>query len=216
MRKVINVLKQPINHNELSFTLNIKLSKNPEKIGNLINEKAPPGAKIMDITVNRISIEINEENIDMTKVKNIDLFIEEYKNELTNDEIEYNWIIFNEDELNSLVVHVWNKPIITFLSPLSNNHSSERDIIVAAVRKRSNNLTSVNYPPYNLYNSLQKKTYTFENEYATVKQFTDAIIDFEKLTRPNTNWFGGVDIHHIFYEGIRGDGKNGYEIMWGS
>tara|TARA_B100000482_G_C12579713_1_gene287370 strand:+ start:105 stop:608 length:504 start_codon:yes stop_codon:yes gene_type:complete len=43
------------------------------------------------------------------------------------------------------------------------------------------------------------------------------ILAFEKLDRPKSRWFGGVDCHHIFYEGICfNDDKTTLAIRWGS
>jgi hypothetical protein len=40
---------------------------------------------------------------------------------------------------------------------------------------------------------------------------------FEKLDRPKSKWFGGVDCHHIFYEGIYfNNDKKTLGISWGS
>lgn len=43
------------------------------------------------------------------------------------------------------------------------------------------------------------------------------IKEFEKIDRPKSEWFGGVDCHHVFYEGIyfNPDGKT-LGISWGS
>lgn len=62
-----------------------------------------------------------------------------------------------------------------------------------------------------------KKYYNFPNKKATIKEFVDAIIDFEKISRPAGDWFGGIDCHHIFYEGIFPIEENDtYMIHWGS
>lgn len=36
-------------------------------------------------------------------------------------------------------------------------------------------------------------------KYFTVKELLNAVELTEKKTRKNTNWFGGVDIHHIYF-----------------
>lgn len=43
------------------------------------------------------------------------------------------------------------------------------------------------------------------------------IVAFEKRDRPNTEWFDGIDCHHIYYEGMRYDKKTqSLRISWGS
>ncbi len=43
------------------------------------------------------------------------------------------------------------------------------------------------------------------------------IVKFEKLDRPKSEWFGGVDCHHVFYEGIYFNKKtNKVSVFWGS
>ena len=38
----------------------------------------------------------------------------------------------------------------------------------------------------------------------------------ELETRSKTDWLGGVDLHHICFEGITRVSKNTYKIQWGS
>tara|TARA_B100000085_G_C18562441_1_gene520148 strand:+ start:663 stop:1214 length:552 start_codon:yes stop_codon:yes gene_type:complete len=47
-----------------------------------------------------------------------------------------------------------------------------------------------------------KKTYYNDKGLFTIKEMVDNIVDFEKLDRPSTKWFGGIDCHHTYYEGI--------------
>lgn len=57
-----------------------------------------------------------------------------------------------------------------------------------------------------------KQTYKFSSNKVTIKEFVDAIIAFEKLTRPMSG-----DRSHVFYEGIEPMGDNGpFIINWGS
>ena len=62
-----------------------------------------------------------------------------------------------------------------------------------------------------------KHTFTNEKGYFTVKEMVKNIVEFEKLDRPKSLWFGGVDCHHIYFEGIlkNKDGDT-YCICWGS
>lgn len=61
------------------------------------------------------------------------------------------------------------------------------------------------------------KTFT-NNKGFTVREMFNVIVEFEKETRPLSNWFGGVDAHHIYFEGFRKyqDKENTYTICWGS
>ena len=50
----------------------------------------------------------------------------------------------------------------------------------------------------------------------TVRDLIAAIEVTEQATRPSSDWFGGVDIHHVFFEGIA-VGRDGIgSILWGS
>ena len=62
-----------------------------------------------------------------------------------------------------------------------------------------------------------KVTKTFKNDkgYFTVRELVDNIVEFEKEDRLASDWFGGVDTHHRFFEGIYKD-KDAYRICWGS
>jgi hypothetical protein len=49
------------------------------------------------------------------------------------------------------------------------------------------------------------------------KKLLECVQDFEEATRPMTVWFGGVDVHHKFLEGLKKqDGENRYWLSWGS
>lgn len=51
----------------------------------------------------------------------------------------------------------------------------------------------------------------------TVQDLIQAIEITEKETRAKTEWFGGVDVHHVFYEGLHWSGaEESWRIMWGS
>ena len=64
---------------------------------------------------------------------------------------------------------------------------------------------------------------TFRNKkgYFTCQEIINNIIKFEKIDRSKSKWFGGIDCHHVFFEGIRlvnpdvGQEKK-YRISWGS
>jgi len=66
--------------------------------------------------------------------------------------------------------------------------------------------------------SNNKKTYTNKKGYFTVEELVDCIVDFEKIDRSShKSWFGGVDCHHIFFEGVYyNKERNTYSASWGS
>lgn len=53
-------------------------------------------------------------------------------------------------------------------------------------------------------------------EYFTVGNVLKAVEKTERLTRKDAEWFGGIDCHHIYFEGIRPKGRGVYTISWGS
>jgi hypothetical protein len=64
-----------------------------------------------------------------------------------------------------------------------------------------------------------KTTCKFTNTrgYFTVQEMVKNIVKFEKVDRPKSCWFGGVDCHHIFFEGIyKNKDDKTYGICWGS
>ena len=54
------------------------------------------------------------------------------------------------------------------------------------------------------------------NDYFTFQELLDNIITFEKIDRPKTKWFGGVDCHHVYFEGIHLSKTGTYSVCWGS
>jgi hypothetical protein len=50
----------------------------------------------------------------------------------------------------------------------------------------------------------------------TVQDLLNAITETERQTRGKSTWFGGIDIHHIFFEGIHQADDGVWEIHWGS
>jgi hypothetical protein len=63
-----------------------------------------------------------------------------------------------------------------------------------------------------------RREYTNEDkDYFTVKEVVKRIVDFERIDRPKSQWFGGIDCHHIFFEGLRPNSKrDAFQIRWGS
>jgi hypothetical protein len=50
----------------------------------------------------------------------------------------------------------------------------------------------------------------------TVRDLLAAVEETERLTRHESVWFGGVDAHHIFFQGIHLAEDGVWEISWGS
>ena len=47
-------------------------------------------------------------------------------------------------------------------------------------------------------------------------EVVEAVEDFERINRPKSKWFGGVDCNHIFFEGLWRRKSGAYGISWGS
>lgn len=54
------------------------------------------------------------------------------------------------------------------------------------------------------------------NKCFTVQDVLNAVEETERQTRDKTEWFGGVDVHHVFFEGIGLDEDDIGNIWWGS
>lgn len=52
--------------------------------------------------------------------------------------------------------------------------------------------------------------------YFTVEELLRAVEETERQTRAQSEWLGGVDVHHVFFEGIEPGGDDEWEICWGS
>jgi hypothetical protein len=50
----------------------------------------------------------------------------------------------------------------------------------------------------------------------TVRDLLTAVEETERKTRGSTEWFDGIDIHHIFFEGLHLDAEGVWRISWGS
>ena len=62
-----------------------------------------------------------------------------------------------------------------------------------------------------------KRTYENTKGFFSIKEMVKIVVQFEKLDRPKTKWFGGIDCHHVFFEGFRKNKDNKtYGIHWGS
>lgn len=77
-------------------------------------------------------------------------------------------------------------------------------------------LDEINYKNKEITITSNGVTQTFKN----INGFSDrellkCILDIEVKARPNTDWFGGIDAHHIYFEGLHGENGN-YKVSWGS
>jgi len=50
----------------------------------------------------------------------------------------------------------------------------------------------------------------------TIKEMLTAIEATERRTRGNSEWLGGIDVHHCYFEGIYQNENRDWEIVWGS
>mgnify|MGYP007059528836 CR=1 FL=1 len=53
-------------------------------------------------------------------------------------------------------------------------------------------------------------------EFFTVQDMLNAVAETERQTRAESEWFDGVDVHHVFFEGIRQSSDGVWLIYWGS
>jgi hypothetical protein len=50
----------------------------------------------------------------------------------------------------------------------------------------------------------------------TIQDMIIAIEVTERKSRGSSEWLGGIDVHHIYFEGIHQDENGDWEIHWGS
>jgi hypothetical protein len=51
----------------------------------------------------------------------------------------------------------------------------------------------------------------------TVRDMVKAVCENQQQTRGQTDWFGGIDVHHIYFEGLnQSEGSDVWTISWGS
>jgi len=50
----------------------------------------------------------------------------------------------------------------------------------------------------------------------TIKDMIAAMEATERISRGNSEWLGGIDVHHCYFEGIYQDENGDWEISWGS
>jgi hypothetical protein len=53
-------------------------------------------------------------------------------------------------------------------------------------------------------------------KFFTVQDLLNAVEETERQTRDQSEWFDGVDVHHVYFEGIHDRGDGAWQIAWGS
>lgn len=123
--------------NSLSGKLDIELTTPPERVGDLLNERATPDAAIVSL---------------------------------------------------KLTAEVFNEETETF-RPLTPEELDSVAYRGASIRLRSEDGDPVAHAAPN-------------GEFFTVRQLLQAVEETERQTRGQSEWLGGVDVHHVFFEGI--------------
>lgn len=140
--------------NGLSGKLVIELTVPPERVGNLLNERATPEAGIVSL---KLVVEIFNSDTDERRA-------------LTTEELDS----------------------VAFRG--------------ASIRLRSEEGEAVNHDAPN-------------GKFFTVRQLLQAVEETERQTRAQSEWLGGIDVHHVYLEGLHPDedGEDDvWEIYWGS
>ena len=55
-----------------------------------------------------------------------------------------------------------------------------------------------------------------DGEQFTVADLIAAVEETERQTRGDSEWFDGVDVHHVFFEGLHQEDDDLWRIDWGS
>lgn len=71
------------------------------------------------------------------------------------------------------------------------------------------------YLSSNQASNMQVKFTAVNGAWFTVQEVLDTIGAFETAARPKTSWFGGINTHHVYFEGLMGKDDH-YMIWWGS
>lgn len=50
----------------------------------------------------------------------------------------------------------------------------------------------------------------------TVADLCAAVTETARVSRASSEWFGGIDVHHVYFEGLRHDDDGVWAIVWGS
>ena len=141
--------------NGLSGKLEIELTAPPERVGDLLNERATAEAGIVSL---KLTAEVYNDETETFRP-------------LTLDELDA--VAFRGD----------------------------------AIRLRSEEGEAVAHAAPN-------------GEFFTTRQLLHAVEETERRTRDQSEWLGGVDVHHVFFEGIHREDEEDddevWKIHWGS
>ena len=102
-----------------------------------------------------------------------------------------------------LCAHIWE----------DEDYETQRNLSKAEL-----NAIVINEPSINIRSYHGKETMPFDapdKACFRVKDLLKAIEQYEYKVRPKTEWFGGIDCHHIYFEGLHDEGGV-YNIHWGS
>ena len=84
---------------------------------------------------------------------------------------------------------------------------TEEEMELPALRKQT----------FTIVDKTTSMTFNAENgKCISVRDLFKAIGQFETVARAKSDWFGGVDTHHVYFEGMYKVGKDQYTIFWGS
>lgn len=110
----------------------------------------------------------------------------------------------------SFTLHVPRDPLprIQTCAPTVWVHGERHTADTTAVAFRGNQMTLIS-------NSATRHTFVEPKGFFTLSEFMACVQLFETEDRPKSNWFGGVDRHHVFFDGVK-QTQDGYRILWGS
>ena len=101
------------------------------------------------------------------------------------------------------------------LSPMKLWNSESNDFYLPD--KEFLNSIAYNYNHIVIKSEKLSKIYVASNnEYFTYQDIYDIVLDFEKKNRINSTWLGGIDIYHVFFEGLHQNKDKTFSIFWGS
>ena len=95
------------------------------------------------------------------------------------------------------------------------NVEYEKPKLLETIEYPNDEITFYSYRSSNI-ESRTRKTFRSEGGF-TVKKLIDCKVEFEKEDRPKTNFLGGIDCSHVFFEGLNfSERHDAYSISWGS